>query len=90
MNKISAVIPKIPQDSKVSKTISNYQITLLSGYNSLSHPLTSYVGEDCFRKANGGRNNLNRPDFGCAWTTYKLNVHMSKDYTKYTASRETY
>ncbi|CCO32025.1 hypothetical protein RSOLAG1IB_11446 [Rhizoctonia solani AG-1 IB] len=45
MNKISVVIPKIPQDSKVSKMMSNYRITLLSGYNSLSHPPTGYHRE---------------------------------------------
>ncbi|KAF8751809.1 heme peroxidase [Rhizoctonia solani] len=72
MNKIFAVIPKLPQDSELSKTMNDYLITML--YNSLPHPPTSYVGEDRFRKADGSRNNVNMPDLGRAGTTYARNV----------------
>jgi hypothetical protein len=72
MNKIFAVIPKIPQESEASKTMNDYLITML--YNSLPHPPSSYVGEDRFRKADGGRNNVNMPELGRAGTTYARNV----------------
>ncbi|KAF8666942.1 heme peroxidase [Rhizoctonia solani] len=72
MNKIFAVIPKLPQDSELSKTMNDYLITML--YNSLPHPPTSYVGEDRFRKADGSRNNVIMPDLGRAGTTYARNV----------------
>ncbi|CCO35792.1 Linoleate 10R-lipoxygenase [Rhizoctonia solani AG-1 IB] len=72
MNKIFAVIPKIPQDSEISKTMNDHLITML--YKSVPHPPTSYVGEDRFRKADGSRNNVNMPDLGRAGTTYARNV----------------
>ncbi|KDN41575.1 hypothetical protein RSAG8_07376, partial [Rhizoctonia solani AG-8 WAC10335] len=72
LNKIFAVVPKLPPDSEASKTMNDYLVKLL--YETLPHPPSSYVGEDRFRRADGGRNNVNMPDLGRAGTTYARNV----------------
>ncbi|CAE6450365.1 unnamed protein product [Rhizoctonia solani] len=71
-SKIFATVPKLPQDSEASKTMNDYIVKLL--YETLPHPPTSYVGEDRFRRADGGRNNVNMPDLGRAGTSYARNV----------------
>ncbi|KDN41574.1 hypothetical protein RSAG8_07375, partial [Rhizoctonia solani AG-8 WAC10335] len=75
LNKIFAVVPKLPPDSEASKTMNDYLVKLL--YETLPHPPSSYVGEDRFRRADGGRNNVNMPDLGRAGTTYARNVQGS-------------
>ncbi|CUA69779.1 hypothetical protein RSOLAG22IIIB_08699 [Rhizoctonia solani] len=71
-NKIFAVVPKIPKDTDAAKSANDYLVKLL--YETLPHPPTSHVGEDRFRSADGGRNNVNMPDLGRAGMTYARNV----------------
>ncbi|KAG8753435.1 hypothetical protein FRC11_007438 [Ceratobasidium sp. 423] len=70
--KIFATVPKIPAGSDLEQSMNDYLVKLL--YETLPHPPSSYVGEDRFRRADGGRNNVNMPDLGRAGTAYARSV----------------
>jgi linoleate 10R-lipoxygenase len=72
MNQVFDIIPKLPADSELSRSLNDFLIKVL--YESVPHPPTSYLAEDRFRQADGGRNNVHLPDMGRAGTSYARNV----------------
>ncbi|CAE6433839.1 unnamed protein product [Rhizoctonia solani] len=75
-SKLFTAAAKLPQGTETSKTVNDYLIKTL--YETLPHPPTSFVGEDRFRTADGGRNNVNMPDLGRAGTSYARTVQGRK------------
>jgi len=67
------LLSRLPPDSEAAAKMSNAAIDLL--YNGVPHPPDAYMGpEHCFRRADGGGNNIQDPDRGRAGTPYARSV----------------
>ncbi|KAG5636742.1 hypothetical protein H0H81_007000 [Sphagnurus paluster] len=67
------ILARLDPQSDIAKKLNNSVINTL--YNTVPHPPASYLGpQHCFRQADGGGNNLETPDLGCAGTTYARSV----------------
>jgi linoleate 10R-lipoxygenase len=64
---------QLPANSPIGSELANTAVGLL--YNSIPHPPAAYLGpEYTFRHADGGMNNIHRPDLGRAGTRYARSV----------------
>ena len=67
------LLAKMDPDTDLAQKLNNTVIGTL--YNTVPHPVASYVGPDhSFRHADGGSNNLQDPDHGRAGTPYARSV----------------
>jgi linoleate 10R-lipoxygenase len=63
---------KLDPTSDVVKKLNDGVISTL--YNTVPHPTASYVGPTAFRQADGGGNDLDKPEVGRAGTPYSRSV----------------
>ena len=63
---------KMDTSSNIAKKLNNDVISTL--YNTVPHPIASYIGPTSFREADGGGNNLQTPDMGRAGMPYARSV----------------
>jgi len=66
------ILAKMDPSSDLAKKLNNGVISTL--YNTVPHPIASYLGPTSFREANGGGNNLENPDVGRAGMPYARSV----------------
>jgi linoleate 10R-lipoxygenase len=65
-------LAKVDPSSDLAKKLNNGVISTL--YNTVPHPIASYLGPTSFREADGGGNNIENPDVGRAGMPYARSV----------------
>ncbi|EGP87976.1 unnamed protein product [Zymoseptoria tritici ST99CH_1A5] len=77
MEKVIAVVTKLPQNSKARRKLTGILITGL--WNSLDHPPLTFQGPEYqYRRADGSYNNILNPQLGAAKTPYAKSIRTEQ------------